>query len=113
LALGASFLGLPDATFHTDTAAFHITLQWHVDDESLKFLMGDSLFYFWLLAFCWVGDKLTEQVLVIFTEPLYRADFFYESCNLVVSIQMYTRDANNLENKRHRCIYQSNEKVKV
>jgi len=58
--------------FHTDTATFQITLQGHADDESLKFLMSGSFFYVWLLAFCWAGDKLTEQVLIILTEPLYR-----------------------------------------
>jgi hypothetical protein len=69
--LGPPFLGLPDAIFHTDTATFQIALQGHADVESLKFVIGASFFYFWLLAFCWAGDILTEQVLIILTEPLY------------------------------------------
>ena len=64
------FLNIPDAIFHSDTAIFKITLQGVADDESLKFLMSGSFFYVWLLAFCWVGDNLTEQVLIILTEPL-------------------------------------------
>jgi hypothetical protein len=64
------FLDISEAIFHIDTAIFEITLQGVADDESLKFLMSGSFFYFWLLAFCWAGDKLTEQVLTILTEPL-------------------------------------------
>jgi hypothetical protein len=64
------FLDIPDAIFHIDIAIFQITLQGVADDESLKFLMSGSFFYVWLLAFCWAGDKLTEQVLIMLTEPL-------------------------------------------
>jgi hypothetical protein len=63
-------LDIPAAIFHIDTAIFQITLQGAADDESLKFLMSGSFFYVWLLAFCWAGDKLTEQVLITLTEPL-------------------------------------------
>ena len=65
-------LGLPDAIIHTDTATFQITLQGGADVESLKFLISGSFFYVCLLAFCWAGDNLTEQVIFILTEPIYR-----------------------------------------
>jgi hypothetical protein len=64
------FLYITNPIFHTDTAAFQLTLQGTADDESLKFLMSGSFFYIWLLAFCWAGDNLTEQVLTVLTEPL-------------------------------------------
>jgi hypothetical protein len=74
--LGLPFLGIPDTIFHSDTATFQITLQVPADDESLKFLMSGSFFYVWMLAFCWSGDKLSEQVVYILIEQLYRELLF-------------------------------------
>jgi hypothetical protein len=64
------FLEMFNSILHIETAVFQITFQGFADDESLKFLMSGSFFYVWLLAFCWVGEYLTEQVMILLTEPL-------------------------------------------